>query len=155
MNRQQDETASRTGQVVTALYLCREKGVPRMDIEEGLFRTDHGLEGDCYSRPGDRQVTLLDARARRMTDEDTREGLCYARFRETLQLGGLSLKDLPAGTRIRAGEVLLEISAKGKRCFPECAILQTGVKCALAEGAAFARVLEGGRIRKGDPVEIL
>ncbi len=139
---------------VSALFISREKGQSRERIESGFFRQDHGLEGDSWSAPGERQVVLLSKERRDAVTEDSRVGLCYNRFHETLQFTGLPLEEAETGTRFRAGEALLEITRTGKRCFPECKIVRSGAVCPLKKGAVFARVLESGRIAAGDPVAL-
>ena len=137
---------------VSALYISRAKGEPREQIRQGRFLAGHGLEGDAWSGPGDRQVVILTRRARLDVEEDIRHGLCYPRFKETLQLDGLPAAAFPVGERFRAGEALLEVAARGKRCFAECEIVLAGAVCSMRKNAVFARVLETGVIAVGDAV---
>lgn len=141
---------------VSGLFISRAKGAPREALARGFFRVDHGLEGDAWSGPGDRQVLLLSEEARRAVTEDPREGLCFARFKETLQVEGFPLAELPVGGRFQAGGAVFETAAKGKRCFPECGIIRDGGPCCALKGAAlFARVVREGFTGPGDPVRAL
>jgi MOSC domain-containing protein YiiM len=138
---------------VSAIYISRAKGQPREEIPRGQFLLNHGLDGDAWSGPGDRQVLMLTKKARQDVDADTRNGLCYSRFKETLQIEELPLENFPLGTQLRAGEAVFEIAEKGKRCFPECEIIRSGSRCALKRNAVFLRVLQSGSVSVGDPVE--
>jgi len=139
---------------ITALFLSSGRGTPRSEISEGFFKINHGLEGDSYSGPGDRQVTLFNLEIRKKVQQDTRDGLCFPRFQETLQISGILLSKLSVGTRLQIGETLLEISVLGKKCYPECSIRKENQVCDLPANAAFARVIAEGLIRKGDSVSI-
>lgn len=139
---------------VSALYISREKGQPRDRISQGFFREDHGLEGDAWSGPGDRQVVILSKKARLSVEDDIRNGLCYPRFKETLQICGVLMNQLVEGSRLEIGDVLLEISRIGKSCFSECEIVQSGSICAMKKNALFARVLKEGIISEGDSVTL-
>ena len=140
---------------VSALFLSQEKGTPRQEISEGYFKSDHGLEGDAWSGPGDRQVVILSHRRRQDVLDDIRNGLCYSKFMETLQVAELALEECPVGTQFSAGEAVLEITRVGKRCFKECEVVQSGSFCSLRKGAVFARVLQSGKIRRDDRIKIL
>ena len=140
---------------VSALYISREKGKPRVQIEEGLFKKDHGLEGDVRSGAGGRQVVMLSRSVRMGVDNDSRRGLCFSRFKETLQIDGSVSETLFPGVKFKVGEAVLEITGKGKRCFPECEIVQSGAQCGLKSGVLFARVLQTGTVHRDDAVQIL
>ncbi len=141
---------------VSALYISKEKGHPREEIREGYFKENFGLEGDSWSGAGDRQVVILSRKRRLDVEDDIRNGLCFPRFKETLQVDGIPLEEYAPGTQFQAGEALLEIAGVGKRCFGECEVIQSGGEvCSLKKGAVFARVLKSGMIRKNDGVKIL
>ena len=98
---------------------------------------------------GDRQVSFIDKDTARWLREEApgiTDGLCLARFHADLEAEGAAgwkageLVDVTSedGTVTR-----YEIAITGKRCFPECGLLQrTGRKCPLADGVAFGRKIE-------------
>lgn len=90
---------------------------------------------------GDRQVSFLDRGAARWLQEDSREiadGLCLGRFHADFEAEGVT--GWQPGDIVKVCGSHYEIMIKGKRCFPECGLRQrTGVKCPLADGAAFGR----------------
>ncbi len=61
---------------------------------------------------------------------------------------------LPVGTRLRIGDVLLEITQIGKECHSHCNIFETMGDCIMPREGVFARVLRGGIVRTGDAIEL-
>jgi MOSC domain-containing protein YiiM len=146
----QDET--KRGGTVWEIRISREKGRPREAIAEGYFEAGFGLRGDSHSGPGDKQVVILGIEGRERMKESPEEGLCFRKFRETVSTAGVALFRLPAGSRVRVGESVWEISRTGKDCYPECGLIQSGQPCALSREVVFARVATSGTVRTGDPV---
>ncbi|OQY33194.1 MAG: hypothetical protein B6241_08820 [Spirochaetaceae bacterium 4572_59] len=140
---------------VSAIFISRAKGTGRERISSGVFRENHGLEGDAWSGPGDRQVVILTQEVRQAVENDSRKGICFSRFKETLQIRGVPADLIEKGTRMSIGEVLIEVSRKGKSCFPDCEIVQSGSICAMKKNALFARILQTGQISEGDSVILL
>jgi len=59
------------------------------------------------------------------------------------------------GSRIRLGlNALVEITQIGKECHNRCAIYYKAGDCIMPREGVFARVLEEGKIRCGDPISI-
>ena len=59
------------------------------------------------------------------------------------------------GTRLRVGEVLLEVTQIGKECHAHCAIHQQVGDCVMPREGIFAIILEEGTIRAGDIITVL
>jgi len=135
---------------ISAIYIKPSQEETRTSVTEGLFRENYGLEGDCNSGPGDRQVCFLRREERQAVNADTRTGLCYRKFLETIQLEGVSEDILVSGSKFQAGTAVFEVSHVGKRCFPECEIVQAGEDCPLKK-SGYLKVLKSGRIKIGDP----
>ena len=68
---------------------------------------------------------------------------------------GWDLKTIPVGTKFRCNDVLLEITQIGKECHHGCEIFQKMGDCIMPRHGIFARVLEGGKIKPGDQIEIV
>ncbi len=79
---------------------------------------------------------------------------CLRFFARVLGLGaGIDYTAFRVGDRIALGErVLLEVTRLGKECHTGCAIEQIIGDCIMLREGVFYRVLEGGRLRPGDPV---
>ena len=65
------------------------------------------------------------------------------------------LKTIPVGTKFRCNDVLLEITQIGKECHHGCEIFKKMGDCIMPRNGIFARVLEGGKIKPGDEIEIV
>jgi len=141
---------------VTKIYLSRVKKEPRVEVKEGMFLEDFGLEGDAYSGIGaTKQVTVFFDEGRKSLSEEPFPGLCFQRFLETLQISGIKADDLKLDTELQVGKAVFIVSKPRKKCYPECKIIQDGRSCALSRDVRFCRVLQTGTIRKGDSVKII
>ncbi|MGN1413244.1 MAG: molybdenum cofactor biosynthesis protein B [Anaerovoracaceae bacterium] len=129
---------------------------------------DHGLDillgrdGECGSEAAEgshasgsahaagkperslREVSFIDSEtARWLREEAPEDGLCLKRFHADYELKGVC--GWKIGDRVEItgpdGEKLqFEVTITGKKCFPECSLLQrTGETCPLAAGVAFGR----------------
>ena len=140
---------------VSAIYVKKEKDSARQEIKEGEFRENHGLVGDFNSAEGPRQVCLLRKEDRDLVTSDKRNGLCFDRFLETLQIEGVPLEDLKTDNWFRIGDAILKVTLTGKKCWPDCEIIKSHSTCNLPKAARFMAVLESGMIRVGDEVTAL
>ena len=75
-------------------------------------------------------------------------------FGENLIVSGYDLKALPVGTRLRSGEVLLEVTQIGKKCHSGCEIYKIMGDCIMPREGIFTRVLHGGVLTEGDEIVI-
>ena len=136
---------------VVAVCRSDRKGVPKEDIGTGMFLVELGLEGDAHAGFAHRQVSLVSM-------EDIIEAkkklpsLKPGSFAENLTVEGIDLGASKVGDRLRAGEILLEITQIGKECHTRCEIYRTTGDCIMPKKGIFCRVLEGGRVSAGDPV---
>ena len=73
-------------------------------------------------------------------------------FGENIIVEGFDLKSLPVGTRLRSGNVKLELTQIGKECHARCAIYHKMGDCIMPREGAFCKVLQGGTIRPGDEI---
>ena len=95
-----------------------------------------------------REISFIDSEtARWLREEVPEDGLCLKRFHADYELEGVC--GWKTGDRVEitgpAGEKLeFEVTITGKKCFPECSLLQrTGESCPLAAGVAFGRSTAG------------
>jgi len=76
-------------------------------------------------------------------------------FAENLTTEEIDLVSLPIGTRVSVGkQIVLEITQIGKECHTRCAIYRQLGKCIMPEEGVFARVIQGGRVRVGDQIDV-
>jgi MOSC domain-containing protein YiiM len=140
---------------IVSIAVSKKKGTPKTPVEEAYLVKEHGLEGDAHSGPWHRQVSLL---ASESIAQANAQGLNvgFGDFAENIATVGIDWKTLPIGTRVRLGaQVVLEITQIGKECHNRCAIYYKAGDCIMPREGVFARVLEEGPIRCGDPIEIL
>jgi MOSC domain-containing protein YiiM len=140
---------------IVSIAVSKKKGTTKTPVAEAFVSKEHGLEGDAHAGPWHRQVSLL---ASESIDKAREQGLDvgFGDFAENIATVGIDWKTLPIGTRVRLGaQVLLEITQIGKECHNRCAIYYKAGDCIMPREGVFARVLEEGPIRCGDPIEIL
>ncbi len=110
---------------------------------------------DAHGGQWHRQVSLL---SQTSVDKMRAMGaeVDFGDFAENITLEGIEVSRLPIGTRLKAGEVLMEVTQIGKECHNQgCAIKKQVGTCVMPLEGIFARVLEGGWIAAGDSIEVL
>ena len=77
-------------------------------------------------------------------------------FAENITTEGIELVRLPIGARIKIGGTAEgEVTQIGKECHARCAIYEQVGDCVMPREGIFIKVIKGGWIRPGDPVEVL
>jgi MOSC domain-containing protein YiiM len=140
---------------VVAVSISERKGMPKTNCERIELVTEAGIRHDAHAGPGHRQVSLLAMESIQKAREKMPR-LRPGAFAENVTSEFLSLPEIPVGTRFRMGtEAILEVTQIGKVCHKPCAIaFQTG-DCVMPKEGIFARVLAGGFVAPGDPIELL
>jgi MOSC domain-containing protein YiiM len=143
--------------IATVLAVCKskDKGTKKKPVESGLIKEEFGLVDDAHADcTTHRQISLL---AEESIDKMRQMGLKVGPgdFAENLTTRGIDLPALPIGTRLLVGQdVLLEVSQIGKECHSRCAIFQQVGTCVMPLEGVFARVIRGGVVKPGDPIEV-
>ena len=138
---------------VKAVCISERKGTMKHEVPEINVKLKHGIEGDAHAGDWHRQISLLGTESvdkLRHILPDIPAGA----FAENILTEGITLYELPIGTRLRVGEALLEVTQIGKECHKDCAIRQQVGDCVMPREGIFARVLMGGAVRPGDPVTV-
>ena len=140
---------------VLSVNISEKKGMRKTPVSEIVLKEAYGVEGDAHaSSEWHRQVSLL---AIESIEKMRRSGLDVhpGDFAENITTTGIDLLSLPVGRKIVIGDsVELEISQHGKECHTRCAIYYQAGDCVMPSEGIFAKVMRGGTIRTGDPVEI-
>ena len=136
---------------IRAVCISPTKGTEKKNVHLARLKADWGLEGDAHAGAWHRQVSLL---SQQKVEEFNLMGACVSagEFGENLLVDGIDCARLPVGTRLRCGDVLLEITQIGKECHHGCAIQKRVGYCIMPHEGVFARVLCGGIIREGDEI---
>jgi MOSC domain-containing protein YiiM len=142
---------------VLSVNISEKKGTPKIPIPEGEFRENHGLMGDAHAGDGRRQVSLLAVESRRKIEKHPKLKYCVKNgdFGENITTEGINLHTLPVGTKLKIGEAILEVSKIGKECHAPCAIRERIGVCVMPNECIFVMVIKGGKVRPGDPIEII
>ena len=152
-----------TGEVV-AIHIARGAGLPMHGLTAAEAIAGEGLVGDRYlerigfysptpTDPGARELTLIDEESLAAVLRETGIVLAPEEHRRNITTRAIAL-DLLLGKRFRIGEVVCE----GVRPCPPCKHLEeitgkTIMKPLVHRGGVRARIVAGGWIRVGDPIQ--
>jgi MOSC domain-containing protein YiiM len=139
---------------VIAVCISEQKGTQKHQVPEIQLKKNHGIVGDAHAGDWHRQVSLL---GNESVDKMKKSfpDIPIGAFAENILTEGVTLYELPIGTRLRVGPVLLEVTQIGKECHASCAIRKQVGDCVMPREGIFTIVLEEGTVRAGDPIEIL
>ena len=139
---------------IMAVCISEKRGTQKKNVGRIRLVENFGLEGDAHGGNWHRQVSLLSYEKVRAFEK---KGVTVAdgAFGENLLVSGIHFKELPVGTRLSCGEVLLEMTQIGKECHSHCEIFQAVGDCIMPREGVFARVLHGGTIQTGDEIDIV
>ncbi|GAW65642.1 molybdenum cofactor sulfurase [Geoanaerobacter pelophilus] len=134
--------------------MSKSKGEKKTPVESVHVRENFGIIGDAHAGDWHRQVSLL---AQESIDKMVSLGLSVGPgdFAENITTCGVDLVNLPIGSRLAIGPVVLEISQIGKVCHTRCAIFYQAGDCVMPKEGVFATVVSGGVVRPSDEIELL
>ena len=138
---------------VKAVCISENKGTIKTPVPAIDLRKSFGINGDAHSGDWHRQVSLLGVESVdkiRVAFPELEPGM----FAENILTEGITLYELPIGTRLRVGDALLEITQIGKECHEACEIRRKTGDCVMPREGVFAIVLEESTVRAGDKVEV-
>lgn len=135
---------------VERLFVCLVHRFPMREATEAELLSDKGLKGCIHGRPGSKRQVLLMA-------AETLEALRLepGSVKENITTRGLDYLRISAGTQLRIGDAVLEATIPCEPCYRMDEI-RAGLRVELRgrRGWLF-RVAQGGKIRRGDPIEVL
>jgi len=135
---------------VLHLFACLVHRFPMEELEEAEAVEDKGFRGCIHGRPfSKRQVLLMDA------ETLDRFGLPPGVVKENITTRGIDFQTLAVGQRLQIGEGLFEISAPCDPC-PRMDEIRMGLQQELrGQRGWLCRVIYGGKLRRGDRIEVL
>jgi len=107
-------------------------------------------DGCAHARPGGKRQVLL-------VDRETLDSMQLAPgiIRENITTEGLVVNELPLGQKLRIGDVQLLVRLVCEPC-DQLEKVRPGLKEAIrGKRGMLCEVLSGGRIRRGDAIEVL
>ena len=140
---------------VVAINISKIKGVPKHSIEKGYFEVDCGLKGDAHAGNWHRQVSLLGMESINKMKNTGILDLETGSFAENITTEGIVLFELPVGTQLKIGEVLMEVTQIGKECHLGCAIREKTGDCVMPREGIFTKLITPGWIKPDDAIEII
>lgn len=135
-----------------AIWIKRAHGGPMDGASEATLVVDRGIEGNA-DLGGRRQVTLLEREVWERLTTEAGGPIDPSARRANFLVEAFPLAD-SRGRFVRVGEVRLEIRGETKPCEQMDEALD-GLKELMWPnwgGGAYAQVVEGGRVRVGDPI---
>ena len=139
---------------VMALCISEKRGTQKVNVEEGKFIENFGIENDAHAGNWHRQVSLISYE--QIEDFKARGGDVHpGAFGENLIVKGFDFKNMPVGTVFRCNDVELEMTQIGKKCHHHCQIYEQVGDCIMPREGVFARVIKGGTIKVGDEMEVI
>ena len=136
--------------IVKHLFRAARKRLPMEELPEVRVADNSGFEGCAHARPhSPRQVLLVDS--------ETLEAMNLSPgiIRENITTSGLNVNGLEIGQKLRVGETHLEVSAVCTPC-DQLEKIRPGLRReSWGRRGMLCRVIEGGIIRLGDPIEKL
>jgi len=120
----------------------------------GHLITNFGLEGDRHAGRPLRQVSILNNET---VAELKHAGMPVAPgiLGENVTVEGIAVMQLHDGTRLRIGEAELEITGDRPACKELLEVHKDALKALVGRTGKMARVVRGGTVRPGDPIELI
>jgi len=121
---------------------------------EARLITDFGLEGDRHAGRPERQVSILNSET---VTELAQDGMPVEPgvLGENITVEGVAVMQLTDGSRLRIGEAELEITGDRPACRELLDIHKNALKALVGRTGKMARVVRGGTVRPGDPIELV
>jgi len=139
---------------IVAVCKSENKGERKTNVGSARMVENFGVEGDAHGGNWHRQVSLLAMESiNKMVEKGLKVG--PGDFAENLTTQGIDLVNLPVGTKLKAGEALLEVTQIGKKCHAKCAIYEQAGDCVMPREGIFTKVLRGGMVSAGNDIEVI
>jgi MOSC domain-containing protein YiiM len=135
---------------VLHLFRAQKKRLQMDALPEVTVVANFGFEGCVHARPGSKRQALL-------VDSETLDAMNLEPgiIRENITTEGLNVNGLKIGEQLQIGDVQLEVTAVCTPC-DQLEKVRPGLRKELwGRRGMLCRVIAGGIIRRGDPIERL
>jgi len=141
--------------ILHSICIAPERGQLKKEVESANVIADFGVENDGHAGDWGRQVTCLAWESVVRVNQEKNMSVGPGEFAENLLIEGLDLVGVGVSGKLRIGpDVILQVSQIGKEDHPSVVTRTLGVTLLPYEGL-FCRVVQGGRITRGDAVEVI
>ena len=135
---------------VVSVNVSEQKGTVKRPVDR-IRLDDLGVVGDAHAGRWHRQVSLLPQESAERFAAELGQTVLPGEFGENITTRGVESAEVAPLDRFVFGEVELEITQIGKACHGSgCAIFQQVGKCVMPAEGLFARVVQGGTIRRAN-----
>ncbi len=139
---------------IHSINISTRKGEKKKPVKSARLIRQKGIKNDAHFGSEIKQVSLLpleSIEAFRTEDIHLQPG----DFAENITTEGLNTANIPVGIKMRLGkDIVIKISRIGKECHDRCEIYDALGDCIMPKEGIFAKVLQGGILKKGDPIKI-
>lgn len=140
---------------IYSISISPERGQLKKEIQEANLIENYGIKNDGHAGNWDRQVTCLSLDSFKKVKNGYKLDIGPGDLAENILIGDLDTTKLVVGKKITLGEsAVLEVTQIGKEDHPSVVSRTFGVSLLPSEGL-FCKVIKGGKIKKGDSVEIV
>lgn len=139
--------------LIEAICISSKKGVAKKPVAQAEFQVGFGIIGDAHGGDWHRQISLLAGESIDTVKEKLPQ-LKEGAFAENIITRGLDFTVIKVGDQVRIGsDIILEITQIGKKCHNDgCAIKKATGDCIMPKEGLFAKVIQGGRVKAGEPI---
>ena len=139
---------------VLAVCISEIRGIQKHPVAEAKLRVSHGIVGDGHAGDWHRQISILGIDSVKKLQEKISAELKPGDFAENILVEGMSVFQLPVGTKMHLGAAFVEVTQIGKECHADCAIRQQAGDCVMPREGIFAKVLKNGIVKPGDEITV-
>lgn len=132
---------------ILSINVSKKKGVQKKPVKSAELEIKMGIKGDAHAGDWHRQVSLLAEEDIKMLKDKGLE-INFGDFAENITTEGISLSELPIGSKLYMGNAVLEVTQIGKECHSHCEIYKLAGECAMPKKGIFAKVLKSGAINR-------
>jgi MOSC domain-containing protein YiiM len=139
---------------LVSVNINAEKEFKKLPRPLGRLVADFGLEGDRHAGRPERQVSILNAET---VAELAARGMPVAPgiLGENITVEGVPVMYLHEGARLKIGEAELEITGDRPACREMLDVHADALRAMVGRSGKMARVIKGGVVRPGDPIELI
>jgi MOSC domain-containing protein YiiM len=138
---------------VVGVCVSERKTDPKQNVGIGILRERMGLVGDSHAGT-EKEVSLLAVESIRKLRQETGISAEPGCFAENITTEGIDLVSIPIGSTLQIGEAKLMVIQIGKDLSQAHPYNYQGYSILPKEGV-FCKVMESGKIRAGDCVELI